>query len=177
MRSDDPALQELGTWVCPASEVLQPIKHARAPEHVIDLIFGRWRSQILYAGAVLGGFDQLDEDHATSAAALASAVGADPMPLYRLLRALASIGLLAEDDRRGFCLTEAGALLREDHPHSLKAMALHEEGPVRMHGAAIWPEMDASTVGHVCAALVVHEAAWQRVSRPGHSNPAFTTEP
>jgi ubiquinone/menaquinone biosynthesis C-methylase UbiE len=46
------------------------------------------------------------------------------------LRALASIGLLTEDDRRGFCLTEAGALLREDHPHSLKAMALHEEGPV-----------------------------------------------
>ena len=46
------------------------------------------------------------------------------------MRALASIGLLTEDDRRGFCLTEAGALLREDHPHSLKAMALHEEGPV-----------------------------------------------
>jgi ubiquinone/menaquinone biosynthesis C-methylase UbiE len=103
---------------------------ASAPEHVIDLIFGRWRSQILYAGAALGVFDQLGEDQAMSAAALAPAVGADPALLYRLLRALASIGLLAEDDRRGFCLTEAGALLREDHPHSLKAMALHEEGPV-----------------------------------------------
>jgi ubiquinone/menaquinone biosynthesis C-methylase UbiE len=101
-----------------------------APEHVIDLIFGRWRSQILYAGAALGVFDQLGKDHATSAAALVPAVGADPALLYRLLRALASIGLLAEDDQRGFCLTEAGTLLREDHPHSLKAMALHEEGPV-----------------------------------------------
>jgi hypothetical protein len=31
-----------------------------APEQVIDLIFGRWRSQILAAGAELGVFDQLD---------------------------------------------------------------------------------------------------------------------
>src|SRR6516162_1789143 len=103
---------------------------ASEPEHVIDLIFGRWRSQILHAGVALGVFDQLGEGHATSATALAPVVGADPALLYRLLRALASIGLLGEDDRRGFCLTEAGTLLREDHPHSLKAMALHEEGPV-----------------------------------------------
>jgi hypothetical protein len=101
-----------------------------APEQVIDLIFGRWRSQILYAGATLGVFDQLGEDHATSAAVLAPSVGADPALLHRLLRALASIGLLAEDDPRDFRLTEAGALLREDHPHSLKAAALHQEGPV-----------------------------------------------
>ena len=39
--------------------------------------------------------------------------------------------LLAEDDSRGFRLTEAGALLREDHPNSLTAMALLEEGPER----------------------------------------------
>jgi hypothetical protein len=102
---------------------------ASTPEHVIELIFGRWRSQILYAGAALGVFDHLGENRATDAPALAPRVGADPALLYRLLRALAAIGLLAEDDRRGFRLTEAGALLREDHPHSLKAMALLEEGP------------------------------------------------
>jgi hypothetical protein len=45
------------------------------------------------------------------------------------MRALTSLGLLTENDLRGFRLTEAGALLREDHPHSLKAMALLEEGP------------------------------------------------
>jgi len=100
-----------------------------APEHVIDLIFGRWRGQILYAGAALGVFDHLAQDRGTDAPALAPQVSANPALLYRLLRALAAIGVLAEDDSRGFRLTEAGALLREDHPHSLKAMALLEEGP------------------------------------------------
>jgi hypothetical protein len=102
---------------------------ASAPEHIIELIFGRWRSQILYAGAALGVFDHLAENRATDAPALAAQIGTDPALLYRLLRAIAAIGLLAEDDSKGFRLTEAGALLREDHPHSLKAMALLEEGP------------------------------------------------
>ena len=85
---------------------------AEAPELVIDLVFGRWRSQILHAGAALGVFDHLAEDRATGAATLAPQIRADPTLLYRLLRALATIGLLAEDDGRSFRLTEAGALLR-----------------------------------------------------------------
>jgi O-methyltransferase domain/Dimerisation domain len=100
-----------------------------APELVIDLIFGRWRSQILYAGAALGVFDHLTQDEAIGAAALSPKISTDPALLYRLMRALASIGMLAEDDRRGFRLTEAGMLLRENDPHSLKAMVLLEEGP------------------------------------------------
>jgi hypothetical protein len=113
---------------------------AEAPEQVIDLIFGRWRSQILYAGAALGVFDHLAQDRVTGAAALAPQIRADPALLYRLLRALATIGLLAEDDRSSFRLTEAGALLREDHPHSLRAMALLEEGPEHY---AIWKHLVA----------------------------------
>jgi O-methyltransferase domain/Dimerisation domain len=100
-----------------------------APELVIDLIFGRWRSQILHAGAALGVFDHLTQDEGVGAAVLAAKVGADPALLYRLMRALASIGLLAEDDRHSFRSTEAGMLLRDDNPHSLRAMALLEEGP------------------------------------------------
>ena len=111
---------------------------ADAPEHVIELIFGRWRSQILYAGAILGVFGHLADSHVTDASALAPQVGADPALLYRLLRALAAIGLLAEDGSRGFRLIEAGALLREDHPHSLKAMALLEEGPQHY---AVWKHL------------------------------------
>ena len=109
-----------------------------APELVIDLVFGRWRSQILHAGAALGVFDHLDQDEAIGAAALAPKVVADPALLYRLMRALASIGLLAEDDLQGFRLTEAGTLLRDDHPHSLKAMVLLEEGPEHY---AVWKHL------------------------------------
>jgi hypothetical protein len=59
---------------------------------VIDLIFGRWRSQILYAGAHLGVFDQLSATEARSAEATAAALGTDPTMTYRLLRALGSLG-------------------------------------------------------------------------------------
>jgi hypothetical protein len=106
--------------------------------HVIDLIFGRWKSQILYAGAALGVFDKLAVDHPTDAMKVAASVAADPDLLYRLLRALASIGLLVEDDGRAFRLTKAGSLLRADDPQSLRAMALLEEGPEHY---AIWKHL------------------------------------
>jgi DNA-binding IclR family transcriptional regulator len=77
----------------------------------------------LFAGAALGVFDHLFEDHSTGVPALASSVGADPLLLYRLLRALATIGLLTEDDRQGFRLTAAGALLREEHPNKGNGIA------------------------------------------------------
>jgi len=110
---------------------------ANAPELVFDLIFGRWRSQTLYAGAALGVFDQLS-DQPKTAASVAEMINADPAMLYRLMRALASIGLLIENDEKAFCLTDAGALLREDHQHSLRATALLEEGPEHY---ALWKHL------------------------------------
>jgi hypothetical protein len=110
---------------------------AHAPELVFDLIFGRWRSQILYSGAALGVFDQLS-NHPTTAAEVAKKINADPAMLYRLMRALGSIGLLIENDEKAFSLTDAGALLCEDHPHSLRATALLEEGPEHY---AIWKHL------------------------------------
>jgi hypothetical protein len=56
-------------------------------EIVIDLIFGRWRSQILYAGAKLGVFDAIYAG-AKSAADIAERLHLDPILTYRLLRAL-----------------------------------------------------------------------------------------
>ena len=51
-----------------------------------------------------------------SAAELASATATDPAALYRLLRALASIGVFHEDERGVLALTPSGKLLRRDHP-------------------------------------------------------------
>lgn len=107
---------------------------------VIDLIFGRWRSQILFTGAHLGVFDQLSASEARPAEATAAAIGTDPTMTYRLMRALGSLGLLAEDEVRGFRLTEAGALLRADHPQSLRSMALLEEGSEHY---ALWKHLPA----------------------------------
>ena len=63
---------------------------------VIDLIFGRWRSQILYAGVKLGVFDALASGP-RSAASVASDLNVGASGLYRLMRALGSLELLQED--------------------------------------------------------------------------------
>lgn len=111
-----------------------------ASDQVLDLIFGRWRSQTLSAGTELGVFDHLDKRRAKTAQTLAAELNANPSLLYRLLRAQAAIGLLEEDGSRGFVLTEEGELLRADHPQSLKPMARLEEGPQHY---ALWKHLTA----------------------------------
>jgi len=65
-------------------------------EKLLDLIFGRWRSQILYAGVKLGIFDALRAGPKT-AAVITHDLDIDPALGYRLLRALGSLELLRED--------------------------------------------------------------------------------
>jgi hypothetical protein len=109
-------------------------------DQVMELIFGRWRSQVLYAGAELDVFDHLDRERAKSAQALARELDVNAELLYRLLRAQAAIGLLEENEAQGFVLTDRGALLRSDHPQSLKAMARLAEGPQHY---ALWKHLPA----------------------------------
>src|SRR5262245_10218382 len=109
-----------------------------AADQVFDLIFGRWRSQILSAGTELSVFDHLDKRMPKTAETLAPMLGADPALLYRLLRAQAAIGLLKEDGSQGFVLSDKGELLRSDHPQSLKPIALLEEGPQHY---ALWKHL------------------------------------
>lgn len=99
-----------------------------AKPHVMDLIFGRWKSQTLYTGVELGVFDVVS-DYPKHAVEVADQLGIDRDKGYRLLRALGSIGLLEESSNRRFSLTPAGELLQKDHPESLRGVALLEEGP------------------------------------------------
>jgi hypothetical protein len=108
--------------------------------HVADLIFGRWRSQILYAGVELGLFDHLDLNTPKRSDQLSEDVNTDPTLTYRLLRALASIGLLTETNTRSFSLTVAGDLLRATHPRSMRAITRLEEGPQHY---ALWKHLPA----------------------------------
>ena len=54
---------------------------------------------------------------------------------YRLMRALGSLELLAEDTEQTFSLTETGEHLLSDHPQTLRGITLLEEGPEHY---AIW---------------------------------------
>lgn len=109
-------------------------------DQLMNLIFGRWRSQTLFAGTELGVFDHLDREKPKQPDQLATELGLDPALLYRLLRAQASLGLLTEDASRGFILTETGDLLRKDHPTSLYPMTRLEEGPQHY---ALWKHLPA----------------------------------
>lgn len=112
-----------------------------ASEEVTEMIFlSKWGSQNLCAGAELGVFDSLIREGPRTADEVAAETGLDPTLLYRLLRALASLGLLNEAPRRRFNLTERGALLRTDAPGSLRYMAVLEGGPEHW---AIWKHVPA----------------------------------
>ncbi|MGC2441658.1 MAG: methyltransferase dimerization domain-containing protein, partial [Nitrososphaeraceae archaeon] len=96
-------------------------------EKTLDIIFGRWRSQILYAGVKLGVFDCINS-FPKNVSEIAKQLNLDYSLAYRLLRALGSLGLLREDVNRNFSITAKGELLGKDHPQTLRGIALLEEG-------------------------------------------------
>ncbi len=82
-----------------------------------EMAMGYSRSRVLCAAARLGVADALGDDE-RSVDELAVACGAQPASLYRLLRALASFGVVAERVPGRFALTPFGTPLRKDAPNS-----------------------------------------------------------
>jgi hypothetical protein len=95
------------------------------------MITGCLVTQLTYVVAKLGIADHL-ADGPRTAAQLAAAVGVHPQALYRVLRALASLGVFVEDADGRFALTPLASPLRRDAPDSLRAYAL-------MVGETFWP--------------------------------------
>src|SRR5215470_10869691 len=69
-----------------------------------QLLRGSLVTQLIHVAATLGVADLL-RDGPKSSHELAEALTVDPEALYRVLRALASIGIFAETDTRWFVLT------------------------------------------------------------------------
>jgi SAM-dependent methyltransferase len=91
---------------------------------MMGLINGYQVSQALHVVATLGIADLL-RNGPRSSDALADVVEADRDALYRLLRALAAVGVFHEDADRAFSLTELGACLRSDAPAPVGPWAVH----------------------------------------------------
>ncbi|MGA7155851.1 MAG: methyltransferase [Acidobacteriaceae bacterium] len=85
---------------------------------LITMAMAYSRSRILCAAARLGIADAL-ADETLPLAQLASACNANPDALYRLLRALAAIGITEETTPEHFRLTPFGQPLRKDAPNSV----------------------------------------------------------
>jgi hypothetical protein len=87
------------------------------------LMSGYWYTQAVSVAARLGLAD-LVKDGPRSAEQLAADTRTDARSLYRLLRALASLGIFAEDAEHRFALTPLAECLRSDVPGSLRPLAI-----------------------------------------------------
>src|SRR3954451_22840897 len=87
---------------------------------LIDIVRGYQWSQALYVAARLGIADLLAAGPRDSAD-LAAATDTHAPSLYRLLRALASLGVFDETERGRFGLASLGEPLRSDGPTSARA--------------------------------------------------------
>ncbi|HUN73948.1 MAG TPA: methyltransferase [Steroidobacteraceae bacterium] len=89
-----------------------------------SLITGCWSTQVIHAAVALGIPDRFGPGP-TSSAEIARAAGTHPRATFRLLRAMATLGLCSDLGDSRFELTEAGRFLRSDSAHSLVALARH----------------------------------------------------
>src|SRR5437868_13294029 len=95
-----------------------------ASAQLTQMIFGFMMAQSISTAAKFGVADQL-KDGPRSADEIAQVVGAHPRALYRLLRALASVGVFSEDADGRFSLTPLAEPLRSDAPDSMRAFAIY----------------------------------------------------
>jgi ubiquinone/menaquinone biosynthesis C-methylase UbiE len=90
---------------------------------LLDLVNGFKVSQAIYVAATLGIADLL-KNGPRSSDDLAAATVTRPGSLYRLLRALAAVGVFREDADRHFALTPLGECLRSDAPEPVAPWAV-----------------------------------------------------
>ena len=128
------------------------------PVAMLHMIQGFWVSRALYVAAKLGIPDLL-KDEPKSSADLAHATGTHAPSLYRVLRALDSVGVFAEDDRGRFALTPLGATLRTDVPGSLRYFAIEELG--ENHYSAWEKVLHSVETGAIAFNHVYGASKWQ----------------
>jgi hypothetical protein len=92
-------------------------------QHLVQMIVGSWVSRAIYVAAKLQIADLL-VDGPRAAEELAAATGVAPRPLYRLLRALAGVGVFALEADGRFRLNPLAECLREGGPASLRAFTV-----------------------------------------------------
>lgn len=128
------------------------------------------RSRALFVVAELGVADLL-ADGARGVDELAATTETDVEVLYRLLRALASVGVFHESGDRRFALTPMGEHLRSDHPRTVRPLA-------RLLGAdyewAAWGDLLHSVrTGENAAAHALGMNVWEYRRRHPADNEVF----
>lgn len=93
-----------------------------APEQLVQMLAGFWVARSLSVAARIGVADHVSDD-ARPVEELALATGTHAPSLYRLLRALAGVGVFREEAGRRFGHSPVSELLRTGRPDSMRAIA------------------------------------------------------
>lgn len=140
---------------------------AGAYTNLMRLVNGYQISQAIHVAASLGVADHLHAA-ACSVEELASRTKSHPGALYRLLRALASVGVLHEGENKTFSLTAMGECLRSDAPMPVGDWAVHIGRPY------IWTSwghlLHSVRTGKVAFENLYKQSAWEfRAAHPEES--------
>jgi hypothetical protein len=121
--------------------------------HILNLAAGTMNTQIIYAAAKLGIADLL-KDGPKSVDDLAKETDCNPDAIYRLLRALSSIGIFKEFSVGIFKITSSAEVLLRDHQMSVYPFAL-------LVGDPLWRE----PWGDIMYSLKTGQNSFQHVYR------------
>lgn len=149
MRAAPP--QRLVRAVDRARAGLARLHRSSAPGNIalLEMATGAWTTAALYTAARLGIADQLAAGPKHSHD-VAVRIGVSADGVHRLMRALASRGVLSQRADGAFALTRVGHALRSDTPGSLRDMVLFIGHPIRW---ADWGNLEHSVrTGHTAFA-------------------------
>ena len=93
-------------------------------QSVVRLFMGYIPTRVIYVAAKLELTDHIGDEGA-SAQDLAQTLKVDPAALYRVMRVLAGLGVLRQDDNDRFFVTSFGETLRKDSPQSVRDYAIY----------------------------------------------------
>jgi hypothetical protein len=138
-----------------ASRRLAPPEYA-----LVEIVTGKWRAAALEAVTRLGVADALYE-RPRDVAGLAAELGLDEGALYRVLRALASDGLLAQAGR-SFALTAVTRPLASRAPNSMRHAVLSAGSG---HHRSLWANFERGLVsGRPVFDELYGETFWQHLA-------------
>lgn len=111
---------------------------------MLQLLSSLWVTRAVGSFARLGLADVMEtgaQDHS----AIAKARGLVPDRVYRLLRALSTVGIVAEAERGRFVLTPLGRLLSSNSPDTIRTTAIY----LNDYFADMWMHIDDALAGNV----------------------------
>jgi len=143
---------------------MQPQNQEDPHTSLMGMVNGYWVSRCLFVAAELGISDHLTGDTAKSINDLASLTQADAKSLYRVMRALAGVGIYAEIEPFHFINTPKSALLQSKVPGGVRPfvrMALGGE-----HFEAWGDLMHSVRTGETGVKHVYGMEIWQYFNQP-----------